>query len=225
MKTLPLIFAVISVLMPVAAQKTGLSEKYGFKMKMLCAFMYLATGVISAALLFRVTPYSLMMLGALVLGVLGDFFLSYRGDRYFPAGMAFFAAGHIAYIITLLCTDRENVTSNAAAVSVVAVILYLLLLLIIRKLKFKKYRELMLIYAAVLVLFFACTLVMGGVCAYGGNLSLCLCIIFGGALFFASDLMLGLGKGGIKRPDFLHNAVSYTYFAAQTLFALSIYFQ
>ena len=47
MKTLPFIFAVVTVLLPVITQKTGLSEKYGFKMKMLCAFMYIVTGVIS----------------------------------------------------------------------------------------------------------------------------------------------------------------------------------
>lgn len=225
MKILPLIFAAFSVSMPVITQKTGLSEKYGFKMKMLCAIMYLITGILSAVSLYRITAYSLMILGALLFGVLGDFFLSYKNDKYFPVGMAFFALGHIAYIITFLCIGGENAVKYVIPVFGVAVIQYLPLFLIIRRLKFKKYRELMLIYGAVLVFFFSCAFVMGCVCAYCGNLSLCLCLVFGGALFFASDLMIGLGKGGIKRPAFLQNAVSYTYFAAQTLFALSIYFQ
>ena len=211
--------------MPVILQKTGLSDKYGFSMKMVCAFMYLATGMISAFSLYRVTDYSVMILGALIFGVLGDFFLSYKKDRYFPVGMAFFALGHIAYIITLLTIGDRKAVYYVIPVSGVAFIQYLPLFLIIRRLKFKKFRELMLLYGAVLVFFFSCTLVMGAVCAYRGNLSLCLCLTFGGALFFASDLMIGLGKGGIQRPAFLHNAVSYTYFVAQTLFALSIYFQ
>ena len=41
-------------------------------------------------------------------------------------------------------------------------------------------------------------------------------------IFFEDE---GFSGKNIKRPDFLHNAVSYTYFAAQALFALSIYFQ
>ena len=225
MRILPLIIAALSASMPVISQRTGLSEKYGFKMKMLCAFMYLATGVLSAVSLYKVTAYSLMVLCALLLGVLGDFFLSYKNDKYFPVGMAFFALGHIAYIITFLCIGKDKTAYYAIAVSGAAIILYIPLFLIIRRLKFKKFRELMLIYGAVLVLFFSCSFIMGSLCAYRGNLPLCLCLVFGGALFFASDLMIGLGKGGIKRPKFLHNAVTYTYFAAQTLFALSIYFQ
>lgn len=89
MKILPLILAVITALLPFVLQKTGLSEKYGFKMKMLCAFMYLATGILSAAVLYRVTVYSLMILGALCLGVLGDFFLEYKSKSLFPIGAAF----------------------------------------------------------------------------------------------------------------------------------------
>ena len=94
MKILPLIFALISSLMPVITQKTGLSSKYGFKIKMLCAFMYLVTGVISVAAIYSVTQYSFFILGALVSGVLGDFFLSYKEDKYFPVGVLFFALGH-----------------------------------------------------------------------------------------------------------------------------------
>ncbi len=222
MKALPLIFAVLSALMPVITQRTGLSEKYGFKMKMLCAFMYLATGVLSAVSLTRLTAYSVMILGALALGVLGDFFLSYRNDRYFPVGMAFFALGHLAYIVALsLLAEAESLIFTLLA----AAVMYLALIAAVRRLKFKKHRELILIYGAVLVLFFSCTLVTGLLCARNGSFAFGLCLIFGGALFFASDLMIGIGKGGIERPAFMHNAVSYTYFAAQTLFALSIYFQ
>ena len=93
----------ISVLMPVATQKTGLSEKHGFKMKMLCAFLYLITGVVSAVAVYRITEYSFLMLGALTLGALGDFFLEYRSKKQFPLGVAFFALGHLVYSYTFLC--------------------------------------------------------------------------------------------------------------------------
>ncbi len=222
MKTLPLAFAVLSALMPVITQKTGLSAKHGFKMKMLCAFMYFATGVLSALSLHDVSAYSLSVLGALLLGVLGDFFLSYKQDSFFTAGMAFFALGHIAYIITLSAVGEGKALLPAVGLSV---IMYLSLIYLIGRLKFKKHRGLILLYGAVLVFFFSCALITGIFCICEGRLAFGLCLAAGGALFFASDLMIGIGKGGINRPAFMHNAVSYTYFAAQTLFALSIYFR
>lgn len=225
MKTLPFIFAVVTVLLPVITQKTGLSEKYGFKMKMLCAFMYLITGVVSAVAVYRVTAYSVMILTALVLGMLGDFFLEYKAKKLFPFGVVFFALGHIAYIFTFLCIGENKAVYYVLPVLFTATVMYLPLLFIIRRLKFKKFKKLILLYSAVLVFFYACALVMGTIPIRNGNLSFGLCLIFGATLFFASDIMIGVGKGGIKRPKFMQNAVSYTYFAAQALFALSIYFQ
>ena len=50
------------------------------------------------------------------------------------------------------------------------------------------------------------------------------CLIAGGSLFSFSDLLIGAKLGGMRRPKIFHYAVSYTYFAAQTLLALSILF-
>lgn len=226
MKTLPLFIALISALLPVIAQRTGLSAKYGFIMKMVCAFMYLATGVISAISLYRVTDYSLMILAALCFGVLGDFFLEHNGKKLFPAGVAFFALGHIIYSFTFLCIGSYKALDHILSVVCVTIVLTLIIILFAKtKLKLKGKKNLLLIYAPVLIFAFASAVVSGAFAVRSGNLSYGLCLITGGVLFFVSDLMIGLGKGGIQRPDFLHNAVSYTYFAAQTLFALSIYFQ
>ena len=217
MKILPLILALISALMPVITQKTGLSEKYGFKMKMLCAFMYLATGIISAFSLFRVTKYSLMILGALTLGILGDFFLEFKKKKLFPLGAAFFALGHIVYGYTFLCVgDYQADIIYVAAIT--AVLTVLVMAFAKAKLKLKGKKNLILIYAPVLIFAFSCTLVSGITAVRVGNLSFGLCLIFGGMLFLVSDLMIGMGKGGINRPKILHNAVSYTYFTAQALF-------
>ncbi len=226
MKTLPLIFAAISVLMPFIMQKTGLSEKYGFKIKMLCAALYLVTGAASAFSLYRATDYSLMMLAALVSGIFGDFFLSYKNDRYFYIGVLFFALGHIAYSYTFLCIgDYRADTYTACVFTVTAVLTLITVLLAKTKLRLKGKKNLLLVYAPVLILAFVCSLASGFVAVGEGNPLFGACLISGGTLFFASDIMIGVGKGGINRPGFLHNAVTYTYFAAQTLFALSIYFQ
>lgn len=225
MKTSALIFAVLSAFMPVIGQRTGLSDRYGFKMKMLCAFMYLTTGILSALSLQRVTAYSLIILGALVSGVLGDFFLSYKNDKYFPVGMGFFALGHIAYIVAFLSLGQGKSLYYTVPLLLLTAVLYGCVLMIIRRLKFKKYGKMLMLYSAVLVLFFSCALVMGVFSLIKGKVYSGLSLIIGGALFFASDVMIGIGKGGIKRPEFLQNAVSYTYFAAQTLFAVSMCFQ
>lgn len=226
MKILPFIIAAVTVLMPFIAQKTGLSARHGFKMKMLCAFMYLAAGIISAASLYRTTAYSVMILTALALGLFGDFFLEYKSKKLFPLGAAFFAAGHIVYSCVFLFIGAYRASAYIEAVAGITVALTLAVLLFARlKLNLKGKKKMVLAYAPVLIFAFVCALFSGGYAVRVGNPSFGLCLICGGVLFLASDIMIGIGKGGIKRPEFLHNAVSYTYFAAQALFALSIYFQ
>lgn len=225
MKILPFIFAAITIIMPVVSQRTGLSDKYGFRFKMLSALLYLATGILSAVCIGRITTYSLMILTALILGFAGDFFLEYKSKRFFPLGVMFFALGHIAYIFTFLYIGENKAVYYVLPLLFTATVMYLPLLFITRRLKFRKFKNLILLYSAVLVFFYACALVMGTIPIRNGNLSFGLCLIFGATLFFSSDIMIGLGKGGFERPAFLRNAVSYTYFAAQALFALSVYFQ
>ena len=226
MKTLPLISAAITALLPFVSQKTGLSEKHGFKMKMLCAFMYLTTGGLSAFAVNTVTTYSLMILGALCSGALGDFFLEYKGKKLFPIGVVFFALGHIAYTSTFLFSGSYRAIDSIAEISVAAVLINAFIIIFAKaKLKLNGKKKLLLAYAPILVLGCVCAVASGFIALKQGNASFGLCLASGGVLFFASDLMIGVGKGGIKRPEFLHNAVSYTYFSAQALFALSILFQ
>ena len=226
MKTLPLIFAAFSALMPVITQKTGLSSKYGFKIKMLCAFMYLVTGIISAFSIYRITHYSILLLGALVSGVFGDFFLSYKNDKYFPVGIAFFALGHIVYSITFLLVGEMRAIDYIVPVLILTTIMFIPIVFIIKvKIDLGKLEIPILIYGLILLFFFVCGITKGIIAIRSGNLSFGLCMLIGASLFIASDIMLGLKTGGIKLPEILRHAVTYTYFPAQTLFALSIYFQ
>lgn len=226
MKILPLFVAFVSAIMPVITQKTGLSSKYSFKMKMLCALMYVATGILSAVMLFRVTYYSLLILGALVSGFLGDFFLSYKNDRYFPVGMGFFALGHIVYISTFLVIGNYEIISSVVYIIIATVILFVPVTYVVKtKINLGKLMLPVFVYGFILVLFFVCSITKGIAAVSAGNLTYGLCMILGAVLFIASDIMLGLRMGGIKLPKILSHAVSYTYFPAQTLFALSIYFQ
>lgn len=226
MKILPMIFAVITAVLPVITQKTGLSKKYGFPLKILCALMYLITGVFSAVSLYKVTAYTIMIFAALIMGVLGDFFLEYKSKKFFALGAVFFAIGHIVYSYAFLFIGAYKAFSFLEAVLGITVVLTVVVVIFAKtKLSLKGRKNILLVYAPVLILAFACAVVKGVFAVNEGNLSFGLCVIVGGALFFASDIMIGVGKGGVKRPKILHNAVSYTYFAAQALFALSIYFQ
>ena len=226
MKILPLIFAAISIVMPFITQKTGLSKKYGFPLKMLCALLYLATGILSALAADSITDYSLMILAALVFGVLGDFFLEYKRKKFFPLGAVLFAFGHIIYSATFLFIGECNAMSHIWAVLGMTVAVTTVIFAFAKtKLRLKGKKKMIMIYVPVLIFSFACAVVKGIIAMSEGSFAFGLCLIWGGSMFFASDIMIGVGKGGTKRPKFLHYAVSYTYFAAQALFALSILFQ
>ena len=226
MKTLPLVFATLAIAMPFVTQKTGLSKKYGFPLKMLCACLYLITGVLSAVSLGAVTQYSIMMLSGLVLGLLGDFFLEYKRKKMFALGAVFFALGHIIYSLTFLLIGNYNALSHIWAVLGITVAVTAVIFAFAKtKLRLKGKKKMIMIYAPVLIFSFACAIVKGAIAISEGSFAFGLCLIWAGSMFFASDIMIGVGKGGTKRPKILHYAVSYTYFAAQALFALSILFQ
>ena len=226
MKILTLIIAVISILLPIISQKSGLSKKYGFKLKMLSAFMYLLTGTLAVLTRGTMTDYSLCMLSALVLGILGDFFLEFKRKKFFPLGVVFFALGHIVYSLTFLFVGVGNAISHIWAVLGMTVAVTIMIFAFAKtKLRLKGKKNMLLIYVPVLIFSFACAVIKGAIALSVGSFAFGLCLIWGSSMFFASDIMIGVGKGGTKRPKILHYAVSYTYFAAQTLFALSILFQ
>lgn len=154
------------------------------------------------------------------------FFSNINRKSFFPWVPHFFGIGHIVYSCTFLFVGDYKALSHIEIVTGITLVLSAVTLLFAKvKLRLKSKKKLILAYAPVLIFAFASALVSGGLAMNEGNLSFGMCLIFGGVLFFASDIMIGAGKGGIKRPKFLQNAVSYTYFAAQALFALSIYFQ
>ena len=226
MKILTLTIAVIGILLPIISQKSGLSKKYGFKLKMLSAFMYLLTGTLAVLATGMMTDYSLFMLVALVLGILGDFFLEYKSKKFFPLGTVFFALGHLVYSYTFLFIGVCNAMAHIWAVLGMTLAVTIMIFAFVKtKLRLKGKKNMILIYAPVLIFSFACAVVKGAIALSEGSFAFGLCLIWGGSMFFASDFMIGVGKGGLKRPKMLHYAVSYTYFAAQTLFALSILYQ
>ena len=188
--------------------------------------MYLLTGTLAVLATGMITDYSLFMLVALVLGMLGDFFLEYKSKKFFPLGTVFFALGHLVYSYTFLFIGVYNAMAHIWAVLGMTLAVTIMIFAFVKtKLRLKGKKNMILIYAPVLIFSFACAVVKGAIALSEGSFAFGLCLIWGGSMFFASDFMIGVGKGGLKRPKMLHYAVSYTYFAAQTLFALSILYQ
>ncbi len=226
MKLLILLIALLSAAMPVITQKTGLSKKYPLSLKMLCAFLFLSVAVLSVFAAESVTAFSLCILAALVKGALGDFFLSYKKEKYFMLGLLFFALGHLIYSYTFLYQGIFSVGDCILpALTVTAMLTFVMFLFSKSKLRLGRKQLPFTLYSAILIFFFICSVTSGIRAIIGQNILFGLCLISGGTLFIFSDLLIGMRAGGIKRPKFLHYAVSYTYFSAQTLFALSILFQ
>ena len=178
MKYLTLLIAVVSVSLPVISQRSGFSDRHGFRMKMLCAFMYLLTGTLAALSFGTVTAYSLLILGALISGFLGDFFLEYKSKKLFPLGAAFFGIGHIVYSCTFLFVGDYKALSHIEIVTGITLVLSAVTLLFAKvKLRLKSKKKLILAYAPVLIFAFASALVSGGLAMNEGNLSFGMCLI------------------------------------------------
>ena len=226
-KILLLILCPISALMPVITQKSGLSMKKPLGMKMLCVFLFLLVGLVSFLSQDYICSYSVGIMSALILGAIGDFILGYKNGKFMIPGAIFFSVGHIVYSITLIYLGEDSAEKYILWVLLLTFVL-VVALLVFSKLRLKllgKKLVLLIAYGTILVIFFTCAIIRGVVAIKSGAIMLGLCLISGGALFSFSDLLIGAKLGGMKRPKILHYAVSYTYFVAQTLFALSILLQ
>ena len=205
--------------------------------KMVCSFMFLMTGIFAAyaysaekAMLDTDhTPmiYSILIVIALFFGLVGDFFVEWREGKHFLIAALLFGIGHLTYFYTFaflvsppLLGYRKQILLGFAALCVVSVIH-----VIINKIKFVGKNKLVCIYSLCLMISFISAVSRGFVCVSGGNTAFGAMLIAAGFLFLASDGALAamlFGSPLTKRTDAI---VLFTYFPAQTLFALSIYFQ
>ena len=223
MKTLLLILFPLSVIMPVITQKAGLSKKRPLEMKMLCVALFLSVGFLSLFMREDIRPYSIGILSALISGAIGDFLLAYKKGKNFIIGAVFFSVGHLIYSFTFLTLGTLSVRTYIIPVIVIGAVLTALLLIFTkRKIKLQNNRPAFIAYGINLILFLTCAVVRGASAIADKNIFFGLCLIAGGVLFSFSDMLIGAKLGGMRRPKILHYAVSYTYFSAQTLLALSI---
>lgn len=226
MKILLFILVVLSFFMPVAVNKKLFPKLNGLQTKMLCAFMYILVGLGAIFSLTGDIKYSLFLFCALISGFLGDFFLSWRNEKYFLSGVLFFGIGHIIYILTFILIGSGALKKKFFIPVIITAFLAVVLILVIKlaKIKLKREQKPLLLYGLILCLSFASGAVRGVFALMSGDIFFGLCLLAGSALFIISDVFLAVGMLGIRLPKIFNHAVSYTYFPAQTILALSIFF-
>jgi uncharacterized membrane protein YhhN len=147
---------------------------------------------------------------ALVLSLAGDVFLMLPADR-FVAGLASFLLAHVAYVVGLVVAGLEPV-GIAAGIVVVAVAFALVGRPLIAHIR----RSTPEMTAPVVAYMGVISAML--VCAVG---TLEPVAIAAGALFYASDALLGWGRF-VRAPRWGGVAVMVTYHAAQAMFVLSL---
>ena len=226
MKILLFVLVLASFIMPVLVDRRLFPFFDGLQTKMLCAFMYILTGVGAVLQLTGDVKYSVFLFGALIFGFLGDFFLSWKNEKYFLFGVLFFGIGHIIYSLTFILVGSEALREKFFIPVIITAVLALILAIVIifAKIKLKKEHKPLLLYGLILFFSFASGASRGVFALIAGEIPFGLCLIAGSALFIISDVFLAIGMLGIRLPKIFNHAVSYTYFPAQTLLALSICF-
>ncbi len=211
-------------------------SKKSLLLKMICASLFVAVGVISMYISDNRTEFAYTMLLGLVFGWLGDFFLHVNSTQTcFGIGFTSFLIGHIVYIISYV-RALNNIFPDYPVISLaevgVALGLGAIALICYNKLKLDMpgifVKLSMGTYFLILVTMFIKATALGvNYMLSGGEYGIValLVLVLGSLCFVMSDVVLGVIMfGGLKKnyPIKIFNIV--TYFAGQVLLASSILF-
>jgi uncharacterized membrane protein YhhN len=201
-------------------------EKGRFVAKMASSLLFCLTAFCAAAMRGEsMNLRTALMLGALVLGMVGDIVLGlnlFAKEEYrkfvFVLGGAPFFFGHLLYIALLL--SYGNIQWHLAAVLPIVPMFFLLL----NKFGLIRLDKLMLPLALYGLVLGAMMLATFSLAAQGGQLGRWMW--YPGVLFTVSDASLFLGRFGQGPLKKMRHAFSYTvmvpYYAAQGIFALAV---
>ena len=173
--------------------------------------------------------YGLAVIIALVLGMLGDIFLCLDGSNSNPKrknlitsiGVLFFFLGHICYMINMLTLQPLKIYLLP---TILVFPLIYIILCITKVLNSGLAQNILLtIYFLALNIILVCAINL--VIIYGAT-AFTMLLLFASILFISSDTVLGLSwfAPKIKFPKNHDYYIILSYFAAQCLFGLSIYF-
>ena len=200
-------------------------EKARFVTKMVSSLLFCLTAFWAAGLRTQMNARAALMLGALVLGMVGDIvlgldlFVEEKYQRYvFVLGGTPFFLGHLLYIALLL--SYGNIQWHLIAVLPVVPMFFLLL----NRFGLLKLERLMIPLALYGLVLGAMMLATFNLAAQGGQLGRWMWTP--GVLFTVSDASLFMERFGLGPLKKLKPAFSYTvmvpYYAAQGIFALAV---
>lgn len=168
--------------------------------------------IIGLAALGRPTAYKYFVLGGLALSLAGDAFMMLRRKR-FELGLAAFLLAHLCTIAAF----RTGMLPRFALQPLLPLVIFAALLLRVLLPHLGKMKYPVLLYVMVITAMAA--LAAGRFIQWGGAKPLC--AFAGAALFLASDAVLAYDRFAKPIPR-AQVIILGTYFAAQTLIALSV---
>lgn len=193
--------------------------------KTLCSLLFLCVGIAAVLSAENLTDFSWRMLAGLTFGVLGDFFL--EGKRTFLLGSICFATGHIFYARAFLHGFGSELDSFAVPIAICYAFIWIgyVIYLNLRKIRRNGSLVQLPLYSLALLFMFTTALFRGGALIVSGyNVLQGIAIILGGTLFVVSDTYLFTSMFSRHKVRHPGRKVLLTYFPAQTLLALSIFF-
>lgn len=212
------------------------STKKGFYFKMAASAIFVANGIYFYFLSDK-TPYTLTVVAALILGFLGDIFLtmdpfiknksSKKLSTFFIIlGGLFFLSEHIAYIYAFVgeIRQKEAFSLELFLTASLAVLIISFAVKILLKIRLGKFLIPIVIYSAAISSMFALAVCLA-LKGYPENTALNAGLFAAPLLFIISDSSLVIKYFDSKRFNTLtvRSINLGTYFLAQMLFGLSVY--
>ena len=211
-------------------------SKKSLLLKMICASLFVAVGVLSIYISNNFTTFAMMMLVGLIFGWIGDFFLHVNTTFIcFCIGFVNFLIGHIVYIAAYIKTLGVMFPEyNPINVVEIAALLVLSVIAILgsAKLKLKLPAKWMYFFIGLYFLILAVMFIKATALGYnymcsGAAFGWCALVVlcFGSFNFLVSDVLIGVIMFGDRKKNYPLKIVNIaTYFAAQVLLATSILF-
>jgi uncharacterized membrane protein YhhN len=211
-------------------------NKKSLLLKMICASLFVAIGVLSMYITDNFSTFAMMMLVGLMFGWIGDFFLHVNTTFIcFCIGFANFLIGHIVYIAAYIKTLGVMFPEyNPINLVEIAALLVLSVIAILgsAKLKLKLPAKWMCFFIGLYFLILAIMFIKATALGYnymcsGAAFGWCaLAVLSLGSLsFLVSDVLIGIIMFSDRKKNYPLKIVNIvTYFVAQVLLASSILF-
>jgi len=207
--------------------------KKSLALKMVCATLFVCAGLCAVKISGNITTFAKLVMGGLVLGWFGDFFLHVSNKPgYFLIGLISFLGGHVCYI-SAYCWAIGNYFPEADFFDPLEVSAFILLFGIAvayavnQKMKLRAALVPISVYTLILTFMVvkASSLGLRLVFESPRNALICSMLMLGALLFAASDSILGIMKFNGQSNNRKMKVVNIvTYFSAQILLACTILF-